>query len=82
MVGTKDPCKDDIAVVVSDSSEGEDEDAAESQRRLAQILSPYAAFRTLPAVKKNAQQVNTMMHLTTSRPKAEQPRIQPRPMEV
>ena len=50
MVGTKDPGEEDIAVVVSDSSEGEDEDAAESQRRLAQILSPYAAFRTLPSV--------------------------------
>ena len=44
MVGTKDPGEEDIAIVVGDSGEGENEDAAESQRRLAEILSPYTAF--------------------------------------
>ena len=47
--GTKDPREEDIAVVVGDSGEGEDEDATEGQRRLAEILSTYAAFRTLPS---------------------------------
>lgn len=49
---TKDPREEDIAVVVGDSGEGEDEDATEGQRRLAEILSTYAAFRTLPNNKQ------------------------------
>ena len=49
LVGTKYPGEEDIAVVVSDGGEGEDENAAEGQRRLAEILSTYAAFRTLPS---------------------------------
>ena len=49
LVGTKDPGEEDIAVVVNDSGEGEDENATEGQRRLAEILSTNAAFRTLPS---------------------------------